>query len=171
MPVVVELDADELEHLARELDLDRKAMERAVRVAAGRTARWARTQISRGLASRLGLPAKLLAGKRLTAKSGRSGARVWVALNPVNAARAGAEKTAHGLRAAGRDFFGAFSLKSKHGGRAAVRRAGRARTPLEAASFDVVSAAPEEINGKAWPALNERFLAFYGEELERRASR
>lgn len=167
MPVIVEIDAAELDGLALSLNVVRKEAERAVRVAANRTARWARVQIARGLGARLGVPQSLLAGKRLTAKSGRSGAKVWIALNPLNAAAAGARETGRGLRAGRTDFPGSFLIKGKHGGKAAVHRAGRARTPLEASSFDVMAAAPAEINRKAWPALNERFLEFYREELER----
>lgn len=171
MPVLVDIDAAELEGMALHLDLTRKAAEQAVRAAANRTARWARVQIARGLASRLGISASLLQGKRLTAKAGRSGARVWIALNPLNAAQAGARSAPGGLRAGRSDFRGAFLAKGKYGGRAALRRVGRSRLPLEGAGFDVLAAAPDEINRKAWPALNDRFLEFYTEELERRVGR
>lgn len=172
MPVLVDIDADELEGMALRLDLTRKAAEQAVRAAAGRAARWARVQIARGLASRLGISPSVLQGKRLTAKVGRSGARVWIALNPLNAAQAGARSAPGGLRAGRTDFRGAFLAKGQFGGgKAALRRAGRSRLPLESAGFDVLGAAPDEINRKAWPALNEKFLEFYGEELERRAGR
>lgn len=171
MPVVVDIDAAELEGMALRLDLTRKAAEQAVRAAAGRTARWARVQIARGLASRLGISPSLLQGKRLKASAGRNGARVWIALNPLNAAQAGARTAPAGLRAGRADFRGAFLANGKFGGKAALRRAGRSRLPLESAGFDVLGAAPDEINRKAWPALNEKFLAFYGEELERRSGR
>lgn len=171
MPVLVDIDAAELEGMALHLELTRKAAEQAVRAAANRTARWARVQIARGLASRLGLSPQLFMGKRLQAKSGRTGARVWIALNPLNAAAAGAKEAAGGLRAGRADFRGAFLAKGKFGGRTALRRQGRARTPLEAAGFDVLRVADAEINRKAWPALNEKFLAFYVEELERRVGR
>jgi hypothetical protein len=171
VPVVVDIDAAELEGMALHLDLNRKAAEQAVRAAANRTARWARVQIARGLASRLGISPSVLQGKRLQAKAGRTGARVWIALNPLNVAQAGAKTAPGGLRAGRSDFRGAFLAKGRYGGRAGLRRAGRSRLPLESAAFDVLAAAPDEINRKAWPALNDKFIELYREELERRVGR
>ena len=169
MPLVVDIDIAELEGMAAALELTGRDMEAAARVAAGRAARWARTQIARGLASRLGVPATLLGGRRVSVKSGRSGARIWIALNPLNAANANPRETGRGLRAGRETFEGAFMIKGRHGhGRAAVRRQGRGRKPLAAASLDVLAVADAAINREAWPALNDRFLAFYAEELERK---
>lgn len=167
MPFVLEFDEAALEAMASELELTQRDIERAIAVAASRTARWARSQIARGLASRLGVSQAVLSGKRLTAKSGRSSARVWVALNPLNLASAGATATARGLRAGRQSMDGAFLMKGRYG-KAAMRRQGRKRKPLEAASIDVLNEGTPAIN-QAWPALNERFLAFYAEELERRS--
>jgi hypothetical protein len=182
VPIELEIDVAELEGFGLKLEASARDMERAVRTAANRTARWARTQIARGLAARLGVPKDALAGKRLTAKSGRSGAKVWIALNPLNAYKASPSQMAaligplragerRGLRAGGVDFAGAFVMTSKHGGKAAVQRRGRARFPLEAASLDVATPGTLEINSKVWPELNDRFLAFYREELDRRLGR
>lgn len=167
MPIVIDIDAAELEHMAAALHLTARDMEQASRVAATRVARWARSQIARGLASRLGISQAALGGRRLTVKSGRSGARVWIALNPLNAANASPSRTSRGLRAGNTTFDRAFVMAGRYG-RAAMRRAGRARKPLEAASLDVLEAADAAITQEAWPELNARFLAFYTEELERR---
>ena len=171
MPLLVDIDAAELDGIALHLQATRRAAEQALRAAASRVARWARVQIARGLAARLGLSPQLLQGKRMAVKAGRTGARIWIALNQLNAAAAGARETAGGLRAGRADFRGAFLANGKYGGRAALRRQGRARVPLEAAGFDVLGAAATEIDRKAWPALNEKFLAFFREELERRMDR
>lgn len=172
MPLLVDIDAAELDGIALHLQATRRAAEQAVRAAATRVARWARVQIARGLGARLGLSPQLLQGKRMAVKAGRTGARVWIALNALNAAAAGAKETAGGLRAGRSDFRGAFIVaKGKYGGRSALRRQGRARVPLEAAGFDVLGAADAEINRKAWPEMNEKFLAFFREELERRMDR
>lgn len=171
MPIELEIDAAELEGFALKLEASKRDMESSVRAAANKTARWARTQIARGLAARLGVPKDALAGRRLTAKSGRNGAKVWIALNPLNAYKAGPTQTARGLRAGGVDFAGAFVMSNAKGGKAAVRRKGSARLPLEAASLDVATPGTDEINSKVWPELNERFLEFYREELDRRLGR
>jgi len=171
VPIELDIDLAELEGFALKLEASRRDMEGAVRSAANKTARWARTQIARGLAGRLGVPTAALAGKRLKAKSSRNGARVWIALAPLNAYKAGPTKTARGLRAGRTDFAGAFVIAGKHGGRAAVQRRGSARLPLLAASLDIATPATDEINSKVWPALNEQFITFYRAELDRRLGR
>ena len=170
MPLVIEIDPTELEGLALSLDLDKKAMQRAARVAANRAIRWARVQVARGLSTRLGVPqtAFMRRTKERNAKGRGSRASLWIALNPLNAAKAGARKTATGLRAGNVDLPGAFIGKGRYGGRVAMQRKGAARYPLKAASLDVLTAGREVINLQTWPELQARFLGFYTEELERR---
>lgn len=171
MPLVVDIDAAELEGLALRLEVDKKAMLAAIRRAANRAVAWGKTQIARGLSSRLGVPTRAM-DKRLRARKASvraTRASLWVALNPLNAERAGASATAIGLRAGGRDFVGAFVATGRFGGKAAMRRVGNSRLPLESAAFDVIAEAPRVVTGESWPGLNEKFLEFYMQELERRA--
>lgn len=167
MPIVATIDTSELEGLAASLEVDRRAMEEAAAAAARRAISWARTQVARGLASRLGVGQQSIS-KRLRER--RKGARssLWIALNPLNVASVAHSKTASGLRAAAREFRGGFVARGRYGGRVAMKRAGSSRTPLVAVSIDVLAQAPSEISRGTWPGLNERFLAFYLEELERR---
>jgi len=170
MPAVVEIDAAELEGLALSLNVDRETMLAAAKTAANRAIAWARVQVARGLSERLGVRQESLE-KRLRprkAEGKNTRASLWIALNPLNAERANPTKTATGLRAGNRDFPGAFLARGRYGGRVAVRRKGAARTPLEAASFDVMAIAPQAITRGTWPGLNDRFIAFYQEELEAR---
>lgn len=167
MPFVLSIDADQLEGMALLVGLTRDAMVKASKRAARRAVRWGRVQVARGLAARLGVPQGALAGRRMKASSRRNGARLWIALNPLNVAKANPRKYAKGIRAGRQEFEGAFVMSSKRGGLAGVRRKGSARYPLESAAFNVLTPGMDEIERKTWPALNEQFLAFYREELER----
>ena len=93
---------------------------------------------------------------------------MWVALRPLNVARVGPRKTRRGLSGAGQHFDDAFVAKARYG-RAALRRKGKARTPLEAVSLDVHIAAEPAIDLRIWPRMQEQFIRFYQAELERRA--
>lgn len=165
MPIVMTVDADELAGIANLLGAAPDLMMRAARTSANRTVRWARTQIARGLASRLGVPAGPVSARVKARPSSGRPASVWIALNPLNAGKVGRE-SGRGL-VAGREYFHrAFFAKGRYGGRAGLKRVGRARLPLEAASIDVLGPGGEEI-GVAWPAMNDRFVAEYRRELER----
>ena len=166
MPIVVTIDADELEGIGELFDAAPSLMMRAARIAANRTVRWARTQIARGLSARLGAPIGAISA-RVLARPGRGRpASVWIALNPLNAAKANPSVRGGGL-SAGREYFhGAFLAQGRYGGQAGLRRKGRGRLPLEAASLDVLSPGDEQIR-EHWPSVNERFLDEYRRELER----
>jgi hypothetical protein len=168
VPIVAEIDAGELEGLALSLQVDRRAMEAAAAAAARRAISWARTQIARGLAARLGVREQSIS-KRLKQRSKGKRTSLWIALNPLNLASVGHTKASGGLRAGAREYHGGFVARGRYGGRVAMRRAGSSRTPLVAVSIDVLAVAPSEISRGAWPGLNERFIAFYQEELARRA--
>lgn len=172
MPALVEIDTDELHGLALALEVDRKTMEAAIRVAANRAIAWARVQVARGMSQRLGIRESSIA-KRLKERKANSSSKkasVWIALNPLNAERANPKKTPTGLKAGNQEFRGAFLAHGKYGGGlVAMRRKGKARKPLEGASFDILAIAPAMLTRGTWPGLNERFLAFYKEELERKA--
>lgn len=173
MPLVVEIDADSLEGMALKLDLAKRDMEAAARAAVNRTVRWARMQVARGMAARLGIGQGVI-GKRVKARGAKgrnTRGQVWVGLDPLNVASAKPRKTPRGLRAGRQDFPGAFIGKGRYGGQVAYRRAGKARYPLEAVAFDLKSLAPELIDRGAWPELNAKFLEFYQAELERRVGR
>lgn len=167
MALTVEIDPAELEFLAAQLELDKKAMVSAAKSAANKAVRWARVQAARGLSSRLGIPQGAFKS-RVKARTGKKSS-VWIALNQLNVLKAGAKKTSRGLRAGREEFLGAFETKGKFGGTAGLRRKGKARTPLESASFDVAQAGTPLINSEVWPGLNERFLNFYKSELARKA--
>lgn len=171
MSIRLELDLDELEGLAARFDVAGRAMERAALVAANRAVRWARVQLQRGLAARLGVPQNALQGrlKALVARR-RGSAAVWIALAPLNVVRARPKVTRTGVAAAGRDFEGAFVGRGRYGGRAGLRRKGAARTPLEAVSLDVAGVGVPLIRLQAWPELEAQFLRLYVAELERRGA-
>lgn len=171
MPIVIHIDPAEIEGLALNLEVDRRAMLAAQRAAANRAARWARVAVARGMAQKLGVPQSVLTSKRVRVRkagAGKSRASVWVGLNPINVAGLNPRRTASGLRAAGKDFPGAFVARGKYGARVAYRRRGRARYPLDAVAINVLSAAPKLIGKGAWPELNAKFLEFYRAELARR---
>lgn len=169
MPFELDIDVDELKHLASELEVDKKAMIAAARSAAIQAARWARVQTQRGLSSRLGVPSQAVA-KRANAKKRGSGARVWIGLDPLNIAIAKPTKTRAGLRGGKEEFFGAFEGKGKYSAKPiALRRKGKARSPLESVAFDVAAAGTPLIQSEVWPGLNDRFLQLYRSELERRS--
>lgn len=170
MALVLDVDAHELHRMALQLDLDRRAMVSAAKKAAVQAARWARVQTARGLSSRLGVPQGAFA-KRITAKRRKAGASLFVGLNPLNVVMAKPTKTPKGLRAGRDNFPGAFIGRGKYGGTAGLRRKGESRLPLEAASFDVVSAGTPLIDSDIWPGLNDRFIELYKQELERKAGR
>lgn len=170
MPLVIEIDAAELEGIALALEVDKRTMQRAARAAANKAMRWVRMHVARGLSSRLGVPQAAIT-KRLKERKARgssSRASVWIGLSALNIARVNPRKTATGLRAGKQEFVGAFVGRGKYGGRVAMRRKGRARYPLEAASLDVLTPGREFIGREAWPGLNERFIELYRAELERR---
>jgi hypothetical protein len=159
------VDAEELAGIATLLGAAPELMMRASRTAANRTVRWARTQIARGLASRLGVAAGPVSARVKSRPGTGRPASVWIALNPLNTGKVGRE-SGRGI-VAGREYFHrAFFAQGKFGGRAGLRRVGRSRLPLEAASVDVLGPGGEEIK-VAWPAMNDRFLAEYRRELER----
>jgi hypothetical protein len=173
VPIVLNLDLDELAGLAARLDADGRVMRNAARVAANRTVRWARVQVQRDLAARLRVPQGAIKRRlrALTSTRSRPNAALWIALRPLNLARVTPRATRHGLAAAGQDFHGGFVALGKYGGKVALRRKTRARTPLEAVSLDVAKAAGPLIEAEAWPRIQEQFLRFYRAELERRTGR
>jgi hypothetical protein len=169
MPFELDIDVDELRHLADQLEVDKKAMMASARSAAIQAARWARVQTQRGLSARLGVPSGAVA-KRANAKKRGSGARLWVGLDPLNIVVAKPTTTRSGLRAGREEFFGAFEAKGKYSAKPiALRRKGSARNPLESVAFDVAAAGTPLIQSQVWPGLNDRFLQLYKSELERRS--
>lgn len=172
MPLLVEIDLDELAGLAAKLDADGRVMRGAAQAAANRTVRWARSQVQRELAGRLGVPQGALKGrlKALAARRGRTTAALWIALLPLNVVRARPRRTRRGLSTAREDFPAAFVGSGKYGGKVAMRRKGEPRTPLEAVSLDVATAAKPLLTSHSWPRIQEQFIRYYRAELERRAA-
>lgn len=172
MPYVLTVSTAELEGIALTLGADQKVMVAAARSAATRAARWARVQVSRGLPARVGIPSDVLDMKKRTAvRSRAASAKLWIGLNPVGAIRGNPVQTASGVQAFGRQFSHAFVMRTRKGGRTVVRRRGGQRLPLDVMRADVEDGAAEYIDGTAWPGLNERFLALYRAELDKRGGR
>jgi hypothetical protein len=163
----------DLSHFASELETDARTMERAAKTAANATVRWAAAQLQRGLAARLGIPPGAIRErlKAMLSKSKGPRAGVWVGLRPLNVVRAGAKPSRVGLKVGRQEFPGAFLAKGTDGKKAGLRRKGKARFPLEAASLDVNGAAVPLIRTTVWPAMQAEFIRRFRAELERREKR
>lgn len=174
MPILIEVDADELEGLAIGLRADGRIVQQAARAAANRAVRWARVQLARRMSSRLSVPARALASRfKVNKKAGArsSSAQLWIGLTQVNAARLRTRKTRAGLKAGERVFAGAFIGKGKYGGRVAMRRIGRDRLPVEAVALNLLDPARSFIASEAWPGVQARFVELYVQEIEKRLNK
>lgn len=162
----LDVDMDELEGFAREVQATQGQMRAAARAAARTVARWALVQISRGLSSRLGVPARVTKS-RTKSRTSKSGARVTALLNQLNVAGI-AQPYAQGLRVGNQLFPGAFLARGRYSNRkVALQRVGKGRRPLQSAALDVFAEGKPLID-ETWPELNRRFVAEYQRELARR---
>ena len=135
----LDIDAGEIQRIAREFDASEKDLRRASARALSRTSRTLRTRVRKALREGLELRSAAILKARLRlakfrAQGNRMGAaRLWVGTNdlPAGAFKGKPRQTAGGARVGKREFEGAFVGTSDTSARQMVfRRKGRARLPI-----------------------------------------
>lgn len=125
MPVEIQIQSKELVDLVEQFNaIDAKKLERAMKRAARKAARWVSTRTIRAVSKETRIQQKVIRNRRKNARGGKTG--VWLGLNPVGVGRLNPKQTKTGVRAARQTYTGAFILPS---GAVAVRE-GRARLPI-----------------------------------------
>ena len=165
MPVIVEVDGDDLESLKAAVGATDEIAEKALVRALSRTIRWVNTRVRRLIAAEAGVPSgvvKFRLRMRLPTKGSRS-ASIWIGLNPVPAHRLKARQTRAGVTAGKHRFAGAFLAGGNSQRQVVFEREGRSRTPIRVVKIDIEEKARKAIEGRAWPEAERRLL----DEFER----
>lgn len=178
--IVLDLDADELDALARSVGATESIAKQALRSALGKTARWANTRVRRAVAKATDVPQGVLNARHrfdLRLPKGDTVATIWVGLNAVSAIHVRARETRRGVRAGKHQFEGAFIGRGRAGkvdgaGHAHVwRRVGKERLPVAKQVIDIAEKGRAAIRGEVLSGIERQFRRTFMHELEWRMQR
>lgn len=165
MPVVLDIDAGEIDALARSVEATEADVTKAMNRALSRTARHVFTQVRRSVSKSAMVPQKVLRSRLRLRVSRRAGqAVIWVGLNPLNPTRIGARQTKTGVTARGRRRFpGAFIARGR-----VFKRRGQGRLPLDTPTIEIDQDVYRVLKTKDFPTATDFYLRTLKHELVRR---
>jgi hypothetical protein len=163
----LQIDAAELEAIATRFAATGKQFEKAMNRSLKRTARHARTVLSKELSKELKIRSKTIKNRIiLDLKGNNKTLRLWVGLNPIGLHRLRPKQTKSGIRfGQGNTRKGAFLVRMPNGYTIAMKRKGRRAYPIQKQSLNIHAAGVEAMETKVLPAIEARILKDLETEL------
>lgn len=167
----LDLDVEGIERTARDLQATQAQIQKALKSALAKLARWLRTQSLRGLSTKLEISQKVLRRRLKTFKvkhsANGSEVTIWYGLNPIALIYLGARRTQKGVTAGKRRVEGGFIATSKRQGPQVFKRRGAARLPIDPQRADVSDQANVYIedNLLGTAAYDQQFMKLFTHEL------
>lgn len=172
-----DIDAGDIQKIAREFDASEKDLRRAAARALSRTSRTLRTRARKDLREGLNLRAAAILKARLRLAKyraqgrGLGAARLWVGTNdlPSAAFKGKPRETASGAQLGGRSFDGAFVGRGEFSGKRIVfKRRGRARLPIRAVTVPVQDEMNAILEAQVMDDMSDLFFKNFRAEVRAR---